>query len=114
MQKTSPKKAHNLLLRVARNSLIILTPVIWVAGISGAFFHVNVTILNHPINDMPSFIYCILAGPFAAVVTGFAIWILFIAPFQFLFWLWNRAIAAMTAARYSLFPDNKAIPDPRA
>jgi hypothetical protein len=114
MPRLIPEKRRNILFRVARNSLILVTPLIWVFGVYGAFFHGKVTIMNHRIHDTPSFIYCLLVSPFAAVLCGFAVWILFIAPFQLLFWLLDRGSDAVSAARESVFPERKSFLDPRA
>jgi len=75
------------LFSVARNSLIILTPVFWVAGFYGAFYHANVVILNHRVHDLRSFVYCLFVAPFMALLCGFLFWCFIIAPLQLLDWL---------------------------
>jgi len=116
MQSSSPtnsKKRRNILFRVARNSLFVLTPLIWLAGVYGAFFHGNVVIMNRRIDDVPSFVFCVLVAPLEAVVCGFVIWLLFIGPFQLMFWIWDRSVDLLGRLFRLLFPPRKSFLDPR-
>jgi hypothetical protein len=72
--------------RVAIHSLVIVTPIIWVAGFCGAFYGTNAVILDHRIHDVRSFVYCLLVGPILALFIGFAFWLLILVPFQLLDW----------------------------
>jgi hypothetical protein len=91
------------LFRVARSSLIILTPVICVAGFYGAFYGANVVILNHRIHDARSFVYCLLVGPVAALICGFMIWLCFVVPLQLTGWFLGEIFDLLDRLRRAAF-----------
>ena len=107
------RKRRNVLFRVARNSLFIGTPLIWLMGVHGAFFDGNFTIMNHRIDDAPSFLFCIAISPIAAVLSGVLLWMLFIAPLRLILWLVGRVCDAARTAHDSLFPRRKPFLDHR-